>query len=56
MRWLVYITELQVRDFFTACTRGIERHQQDAMKGKIRRVNQTRELLLAEYLRGFTGT
>jgi hypothetical protein len=32
-------------------TCGIERHQQDAVKGKLCRVNQTRNLFLAEYLR-----
>ena len=46
----VDITDFQVRDFFTACTRGIERHQQDAMKGKLRRVNQTGDFFLAEHL------
>jgi hypothetical protein len=47
----VDIADLQVGDFFTACTRGIERHQQNAMEGKLCRVNQTRDLLLTEYLR-----
>jgi len=45
------ITDLKCATSATACTRGIARHQQDAMKGKLRRVNQTRDLLLAEYLR-----
>src|SRR5713101_5329434 len=47
----VDITDLQVRDFFTACTRGIERHQQDAMKGKLRRVDQTCYFFWTEHLR-----
>src|ERR1700693_5583098 len=47
----VDIADLQVRHFCATCACGIERHQQDAMEGKLCRVNQTRDLLLAEYLR-----
>src|SRR5207302_3418140 len=46
----VDIADLQVRHFCATCARGIQRHQQDAMKGKLGRVNQARDLLLAEYL------
>ena len=46
----VDIDDLQVRHFGTTCARGIERHQQDAMKGKLCRVDQTRDFFLAEYL------
>src|SRR5713101_1717687 len=46
----VDIADLQVRHFCATCACGIERHQQDAMEGKLCRVNQTRDLLLAEYL------
>ena len=44
----VDVADLQVRHFCATCARGIERHQQNAMKGKLCRVNQTRDLLLAE--------
>jgi len=40
----VDIADLQVCDFCATCTRGIQRHQQDAMKGKLGRVNQARDL------------
>ena len=46
----VDIADLQVRHFCATCARGIQRHQQNAMKGKLCRVNQPRDLLLAEYL------
>ena len=46
----VDIADLQVRHFCATCARGIQRHQQDAMKGKLCRVDQTRDFFLAEYL------
>jgi len=46
----VDVADLQMSRFCAACTGGIHRHQQDAMKGGIRGVDQTRNLLLAEYL------
>ena len=46
----VDITDLQARHFCATCARGIQRHQQDAMKGKLGCVNQTRDFVLAEYL------
>jgi hypothetical protein len=42
---------LQVGRFRAPRTRGIERHQQDAMKEGICSVDQTRDLLRGEYLR-----
>jgi hypothetical protein len=36
--------------FCAACAGGIERHQKDAMKGRVRGVDQARNLFLAEYL------
>ena len=47
----VDIADLQVRHFCATCARGIERHQQDAMKGKLCRVDQPRDFFLAEHLR-----
>ena len=47
----VDIADLQVRHFCATCARGIQRHQQDAMKGELCRVDQTRDFFLAEYLR-----
>ena len=47
----VDVADLQVGCFRAACTGGIHGHQQDAMKGCVRRVDQARHLLLAEYLR-----
>ena len=47
----VDIADLQVRHFCATCARGIERHQQDAMKGKLGRVDQTRHFFLAQHLR-----
>ena len=46
----VDIADLQVRHFCATCARGIEGHQQNAMKGKLCRVDQTRDFFLAEYL------
>src|SRR6202050_1782976 len=46
----VDIADLQVRHFCAPCARGIQRHEQDAMKGKLGRVNQTRDFLLAKDL------
>jgi hypothetical protein len=47
----VDIADLQVCHFCATCARGIQRHQQDAMKGKLGRLNQTRDFVLTEYLR-----
>src|SRR6266852_7590322 len=45
----VDIADLQVRHFGATCARGIERHQQNAMKGKLCRVDQACDFFLAEY-------
>src|SRR5664279_4794950 len=45
----VDVADLQMSRFCTACAGGIHRHQQDAMKGCIRRLNQSRDFFLAEY-------
>ena len=47
----VDIADLQVRHFCATCARGIEGHQQNAMKGKLCRVDQTRDFFLAQHLR-----
>ena len=47
----VDVTDLQVGRFRAPCTRGIERHQQDAMKLRVCCVNEACHLLLAEHLR-----
>ena len=47
----VDIADLQVRHFSATCARGIERHQQDAMKGKLCRVDETCYFVLAQHLR-----
>ena len=47
----VNIADLQVRHFCATCARGIERHQQNAMKGKLCRVDQTRHFVLTQHLR-----
>src|ERR1035438_10684252 len=46
----VDVADLEVGRFRAACAGGIKRHQKDAMKGGIRGVDQSRHLLLAEYL------
>ena len=46
----VDVSDLQVGRFRAAGAGGIKRHQQDAVKGAFRGVDQTRNLLLAEYL------
>ena len=51
----VDIADLQVRHFCAACAGGIERHQQDAMKGELCRVDQTCDFFLAEHLRAGAG-
>src|ERR1700758_1491272 len=51
----VDVSDLQVGRFRAACAGGIKRHQQDAVKGAFRGVDQTRNLLLAEYLRKVTN-
>ncbi len=50
----VDITDLQTGYFGTTCACGIERHQQDAMKGELGRIDQPRDLILTEYLRAST--
>jgi hypothetical protein len=45
------LSDLQVRHFGTSCARGIERHQQDAMKGRLRRIDQTCYFFRTEHLR-----
>src|SRR5258705_4317386 len=47
----VDIADLQVRHFCATCARGIEGHQQNAMKRKLCRVDQTRHFVLAQHLR-----
>src|SRR5260370_39849385 len=47
----VDVADLQVRHFCATCARGIERHQQDAMEGKLCRVDQTRDFFRTEHLR-----
>src|ERR1700675_3782160 len=47
----VDVADLQVRHFCATCARGIEGHQQNAMKGKLGRLDQTRHFVLAQYLR-----
>jgi hypothetical protein len=47
----VDIADLQVRHFCATCARGIEGHQQNAMKGKLCRVDPTRHFVLAQHLR-----
>src|SRR5882762_11949490 len=46
----VDIADLQVRHFCATCARGIEGHQQNAMKGKLCRVDQMRHFVLAQHL------
>ena len=45
----VDVADLQVSRFCAACAGGIHRHQQDAMKGCIRRLNQSRDFFLTEH-------
>ena len=47
----VDIADLQVRHFCATCARGIQGHQQNAMKGKLCCVDQTRHFFLAQHLR-----
>src|ERR1039458_129591 len=47
----VDIADLEVGHFCATCARGIEGHQQNAMKGKLCRVDQARHFVLAQYLR-----
>src|SRR5271169_4995803 len=44
----VDVADLQVGRFCAACAGGIHSHQQDAMKGCIRRLNQSRDFFLTE--------
>src|SRR5271170_2226543 len=50
----VDVAHLQVGCFCAACAGGIKRHQKDAMKWGISRVDQPRYFILAEYLRKVT--
>src|ERR1700676_678855 len=43
----VDVTDLQMSRFCAACAGGIHRHQQDAMKRRIRTLNQSRDFFLA---------
>jgi hypothetical protein len=45
----VYVVDGQVGRFCTACASGIERHQQDAVKGCIRGFNRPCDFFLTEY-------
>src|SRR5208282_4301238 len=45
----VDVTDLQMSRFCAARAGGIHGHQQDAMKGCIRRLNQSRDFFLTEY-------
>ena len=47
----VYVADLQLRHLGATSAGGIERHQQGAVKGRLRRFDKPRYLLLAEYLR-----
>ena len=47
----VDIADLQVRHFCPTCAGGIQRHQQDAMKGSLCRIDQTCDFFLAQHLR-----
>src|SRR3989454_2226543 len=47
----VDIADLEVCHFSATRARGIQRYQQDAMKGKLCRVDQTRHFVLAQNLR-----
>jgi hypothetical protein len=47
----VDVADLQVSDFSATSAGGIQRHQQDAVEGPLRRIDQTCDLLLAEHLR-----
>src|SRR5258708_7730279 len=47
----IRVADLQAGRFCAACTGGIKRHQQDAMKGGICRVDQACNFFLAEHLR-----
>src|ERR1700683_896571 len=50
----VDVTDLQVGRFCAACTGGIHRHQQDAMKRCVGGLNQSRDFFLTEYPRKVT--
>src|SRR5208283_5437521 len=45
----VDVADLQVSRFGAACASGIHRHQQDAMKGCIRSLNQSGNFFLTEH-------
>jgi len=47
----VDVADLKVCDLRPASAGGIERHQQDAVKGHLRRIDQTCDLFLAEHMR-----
>src|ERR1700679_3339923 len=50
----VDVTDLQVSRFCAACAGGIHRHQQDAMKRRVRGLNQSRDFFLTENPRKVT--
>src|SRR6202453_2398353 len=50
----VDVTDLQVSRFCAACAGGIHRHQQDAMKRRVRGLNQSRDFFLTENPRKMT--
>jgi hypothetical protein len=47
----VDVADLQVSDFSAPSAGGIQRHQQDAVEGPLRCIDETCDLLLAEHLR-----
>jgi hypothetical protein len=51
----VDVTHFQVCEFGTPESCGIERHQQGAMQRRVSRINESRDLLLAEYRRQSNG-
>src|SRR6266851_2385475 len=46
----VDVADLEVRHLRSTSSRGIERHQQDAMKGRLCSIDKTSDFLLAEHL------
>jgi hypothetical protein len=45
----VDVTDLQMSRLCATCPGGIHRHQQDAVKGGVRRLNQLRDFFLTEH-------
>ena len=50
----VDVADLEMGRFRAACAGGIHRHQQDAMKGCVRGLNQSRDFFLTEHPRKMT--